>query len=81
MASTTLFMTPYWLSITIVVFLPNQVKAADFGHMDVDERDVVVRSMTSGEDLLAITGCIHAIAGGFKDHFQIAADIALVIGD
>jgi hypothetical protein len=37
--------------------------------------------VTSGEGLLAIAGCIRMISGGFKDHFQIAADIALVVGD
>jgi hypothetical protein len=37
--------------------------------------------MTSSEGLLAVAGCIHPIPGGFKDHFQIAADITLIIGD
>ena len=64
-------MTPYWLSVTTVVFLlnarntPNQVEAADFGHIDVDECNVVMRPVASGENLLAIAGGIHAVPGGF----------------
>ena len=87
MASTTLVTSPYWLSVTTVVFslkvrmYPNQPKAVDFAHIYVYECNVVLAPMTSGENFLAIAACIHAMPGGFKDHFQITADIALVIGD
>jgi hypothetical protein len=59
----------------------NQIGASDFLHVHIDERNVVVRSMTSGEGLRAIAGCVHGMAGRLKGHFQAAADMALVIGD
>jgi hypothetical protein len=50
-------------------YVPNQVEAVDFGHIDIDERDVVMTLMTSGENLLAIGGRVHAIPGGSENHF------------
>ena len=57
--------------------IPNQVEAADLGHIHGDERNVVVPLMNilaRASSLLPVR--IHRILCRLKNHFQVVADIA-----